>query len=91
MSKLYSVYDLQLHKVDHICNQSNMNMVIEKIRDFANDDHDTTNISDNDLFVNWEFILFEHSENINILHEIKYEELLKNVPNIKVIYPRIKQ
>ena len=63
-------------------------MVIEKIRNFANDDYDTTNISDNDLFVNWEFILFEHSENINILHKIEYEELLKNVPDIKVIYPR---
>lgn len=37
-----------------------MNKAIRNIREFAESDRNTTGISDNDLFIGWKFVLFEH-------------------------------
>lgn len=87
---LYSVYDLQLKQIDWVCNLTDMNKAIKHIRDYVADDHDTTGLSDNDLFIGWEFILFEHKKKINHPCKIEHSSLAKSISNFKIIYPCIR-
>lgn len=89
MSKLYSIYDLQLKQIDWVCNLTDMNEAVKSIRDYAEDDHDTTGISDNDLFTIWEFVLFEHDKKVDFPCVIDYDDLVKSIHEFKIIYPRI--
>lgn len=87
--RLYSIYDLQAKRIDYNCNIIDMNKAIRNIREFAESDRNTTGISDNDLFIDWEFVLFEHYKIVEYPCRADFKNILKSIFNIKIIYPQL--
>lgn len=90
--KLYSVYDLQLNKID-IHDFKSIESASDKIREFA--DVSKGKYSDDEMFREWEFVLFEHERELGSLYELPFfldqhmnlSFLKENVKGFKIIYP----
>jgi hypothetical protein len=82
----FSAYDLQLNKICDVNNKRTASAVIKAIKRIASADENISNMSDNEIFKGWRYVLIAHNKYFIPNNRITLKEM-KFIDDYEIILP----
>ena len=84
----YSAFDMQLGKICDVCNKRSAKTVINAIKKIVASEGDIDELTDNEIFTEWGYVLFSHTKRVSANNVVSLD-FLAGYDEIEVLLPEL--